>query len=72
MIPVIHLHKIQSTVLLQIFDINGRLVKTLDNGIKQPGEYKCFWKPNNVSSGLYFVQMNYGDHVQTQKLILLK
>ena len=69
---IIYSIPVQSTVLLQIFDINGRLVKTLDNGIKQPGEYKCFWNPTNVSSGLYFVQMNYGDHVQTQKLILLK
>ena len=69
---IIYSITVQSTVLLQIFDINGRLVKTLDNGIKQPGEYKCFWNPNNISSGLYFVQMNYEDHVQTQKLILLK
>jgi hypothetical protein len=52
---------------ITIFDITGRLVKSLkaENG-------KAVWDAAGFSSGLYFAQFQAGDKTQTIKLILLK
>jgi hypothetical protein len=57
---------------LRVFDITGRLVETLIDEHINPGEHEINWHAENVSSGLYFVQLQSGNFVQTQKLILLK
>ncbi len=57
---------------LRVFDITGRLVETLNDEHINPGEHEINWHAENVSSGLYFVQLQSGNNVQTQKLILLK
>ena len=57
---------------LQIYDIAGRLVETLVNGITEPGIYTVKWDASGYSSGVYFVQLQTKIFVKTQKLILLK
>ncbi|MBC8215019.1 MAG: T9SS type A sorting domain-containing protein, partial [Candidatus Marinimicrobia bacterium] len=57
---------------LQIYDIAGRLVETLVNGITEPGIYTVKWDASGYSSGVYFVQIQTKKFVKTQKLILLK
>ncbi|MFH1754609.1 MAG: choice-of-anchor C family protein, partial [Candidatus Latescibacterota bacterium] len=47
---------------LAIYDAQGRLVKTLFDGIKTPGNHKEFWdgmdeKGKEVASGVYFVRL---------------
>jgi len=58
--------------LLQVFDLNGRLVETLIDGIISSGEYEIIWNANDKSSGVYFIQLRSGNVVKTQKVILLK
>ena len=60
------------SLLLRVYDITGRLVATLIDEHINPGEHEINWHAENVSSGLYFVQLQSGNNVQTQKLILLK
>ena len=57
---------------LSVFDVRGREVDLLINEIKSPGSYKLKWNGENFSSGVYFVNMRIGNHVKTQKIILLK
>ncbi len=65
-------------VKLSIYNINGRLVKTLVNDIFKPGEYTSIWRGldghgNPVSSGIYFAALEVnGKRIQTRKLVLLK
>ncbi len=59
-------------VTLTIFDINGREVSRLVEETQTAGEYELFWDANHVSSGVYFCRLVQGNHVSTQKLILLK
>ena len=42
---------------IQIFDLNGRLVKDL-SGIYNSGNSRLSWDAKNVSSGLYIVSFN--------------
>jgi M6 family metalloprotease-like protein len=57
---------------LHIYDITGRVVKTLVDEQLQPGEYEVMWDATNVASGVYFYRLHAGDRQITRKLVLLK
>jgi subtilisin family serine protease len=64
-------------VSLKIYDVQGRLVKTLFDGTKDPGIHTFVWEGRNnrghrVSSGIYFYRMEADEVIQTRKMILLK
>ncbi len=58
--------------LLQVYDLTGRLVETLIDEFLTPGEHEITWNAGHLPSGIYFVQLQNGDQMETQKLILLK
>ena len=58
--------------LLQIFDITGRVVKTLVDDFVQPGAHETQWDASDQASGVYFVWLESGTVVQTQKIVLVK
>ena len=62
---------------LKIFDVNGRLIKTLISGELSAGGYSENWNGSDfsgkpVSSGIYFIQLKSGDYHKSIKCILLK
>ena len=64
-------------VTLKIYDLRGRLVRSLFDELRQPGSFSVFWdgKDNvghQVSSGVYLYRMQARDFVQTRKMVLLK
>ena len=64
-------------VILNIYDIRGKLVNTLVDEIKESGVYSVFWdgkesKGRYVASGVYFFRIEAGNFVQTRKMVLLK
>jgi hypothetical protein len=59
-------------VSLKIYDILGREVETLVNGVKEPGSYVIKWNAINRPSGVYFCRMTAGQFVKTMKLLLVK
>ena len=61
-----------SKVTLKIYDILGREVKTLVNTEQAPGQYTVTFDAQNLSSGVYFYQINAGSFTATKKLMLLK
>lgn len=48
-------------VTLQVYDILGRSVRTIDLGLQQAGEQNTVFEANNLSSGVYMyrVQVEY-------------
>lgn len=67
----------QNDVKINIYDINGRLIKTLEENDAFPGEHNVIWDGTNtkgerVSSGTYLYQLNAGSTVENKKMILLK
>ncbi|MCX5800228.1 MAG: T9SS type A sorting domain-containing protein [Candidatus Eisenbacteria bacterium] len=62
-------------LILRIYDVGGRLVRTLlDEGLS-PGSYSAFWagtdeQGNSVSSGVYFLRLEAGQQAVTKKVIL--
>ena len=59
-------------VKLSVYDINGRLVQTLVNELKNAGYHSVEWNSKNKSSGIYFYRINAGDFTATGKCLLLK
>ena len=63
---------INSEVILEVFNINGKLINTLYSGLKTTGNHTIEWNAESFPSGVYFVKLNAGKFIQTQKLILVK
>ena len=59
-------------VLLEVYDISGRLIKELQNYNMQAGYHSIVWNATMYSSGIYFVRLHAGDYISTQKLMLIK
>ena len=59
-----------SFITMNVFDINGKLITTLVNGVQTAGDHNVKWNAENTSTGVYFVKLMQGTNtVQTIKLI---
>lgn len=59
-------------VLLNLYDLTGKLVRTIENGTRSTGTYETGLSTNDLTSGIYFVTLSAGKYKQTQKLVLTK
>jgi len=69
-------------VTVKIYDVDGRLVRTLSIGQKPAGIYDtkglaAYWNGRNdtgekVSSGLYFYKLSAGQFAQVKRMVILK
>lgn len=59
-------------VTLKVFDILGNEVAELVNGQKEAGTYTIKFDASNLTSGIYFYQIQAGKYSETRKLILQK
>ncbi len=59
-------------VSLKVYDVLGRLVKTLVNGVKSPGSYEVRFNGSQLASGVYFYRLAAGGHVIIRKMLLMK
>lgn len=61
-----------SHVKLMIYDVIGKQITKLVDEIKTGGSYSIDFNASNLSSGVYYYQIQTDDFVSTKKLILLK
>ncbi|RPI19420.1 MAG: T9SS C-terminal target domain-containing protein [Ignavibacteriae bacterium] len=61
-----------SLVVLKIFDVIGREIKTLVNEYLSPGTYKVEFDALSYPSGVYYYRIISENYSETKKLILLK
>lgn len=59
-------------VRLTVYDLLGRAVRTIVDGIRTSGEHWASFDGTNLPSGIYFYSLECGGHVLTRALILLK
>ena len=67
----------QSFVEITIYDMLGKKVRTIVNEKQNPGHKSILWNAKDdygtsVSAGLYIYQVQAGNFIQTNKMILLK
>jgi len=68
---------IDGKVTIKIFDIMGREVESLADGIQTSGVHSVIWKGTNMignesASGIYFYNIRYNGKSITKKLVLLR
>ncbi|MFQ6616381.1 MAG: redoxin domain-containing protein [Fidelibacterota bacterium] len=62
-----------STITLDIFDLSGRHVITLERAVTRgPGLHQVQWRPVAQGSGIYLVRLEASDAVVTRKVLLVK
>jgi len=59
-------------VSLKIFDMLGREVATLIDGLNTKGSHQVVWNGINEASGIYFCKIRFGEQSLTKKLLLIK
>ena len=62
---------------LDLYDVSGRVVKTLVNGSLPPGPHAEVWDGHDndgraVATGVYFAHVRSGNHTAIKQLVLLK
>ena len=59
-------------VKVNIADIAGSMVKTVHEGYEGIGKHHLSWDPDKLSSGTYFVTLEFENSSLTKKVVLLK
>jgi FlgD Ig-like domain len=67
----------ESRVTLRIYDVSGRVVRTLVNEVLPRERHEVRWaatddRGRQVASGIYFYRLQAGGYVATKKLVMLK
>ncbi len=67
----------ESLVEAAVYDVRGRLVRTLVHQVQPAGMHKVVWEGKDqagrqVASGLYFCRMKTGDYTAVKKMLLMK
>lgn len=67
----------KSNVKLRIYDVSGKLIRTLMDGEMGPDFYETFWDGTDeggrkLSSGVYFCRLTAGSSTITKKMVLIK
>ncbi len=66
-----------AAVELQVYDLAGRLVRTLSEGQETAGAHECLWQGRDdqgraVAAGVYVYRLRAGDEVETRRMVLAK
>ena len=62
----------KSNVTIKVFDILGRLVKTIVNETKDAGYYTVTFDGTGLASGVYFYHIEAGNFNASKKMVLVK
>jgi len=61
-----------SDVTIEIYDLLGRKIETLNDNYQQAGRNQIIWNADDRTSGMYFYKIQVGRENLTEKLLLLK
>jgi len=59
-------------VILKVFNLQGQLVETLINGLRDAGSYNVTFDASALSSGIYLYQLTAGQNTASGKMVLVK
>tara|TARA_Y100001968_G_scaffold315479_1_gene342123 strand:- start:334 stop:900 length:567 start_codon:yes stop_codon:yes gene_type:complete len=59
-------------VNVAIYDVNGRMIETLANGFVNAGNYSIDWNAKSQPSGMYFLKVQFGNEIKSEKIMLVK
>ena len=57
---------------LRVYDLLGRVVATLVDGVLPAGRYTAKWSAGTAASGVYLLRLSAGDFRATRKMVLMR
>ena len=63
---------VRSQVRVTVYDVMGRMVAELYNGVRESGRYSQVWNASDLASGMYLVKIDNDRFTATRKMLLLK
>jgi len=63
---------VTGNVSLSVYDLSGREVARLADGVKPAGTHEAVWVADGVASGMYVVALNAGGVMLREKVVLVK
>jgi FlgD Ig-like domain len=68
---------VKQMVTLSVFDVTGRLIRTLVNEYNDPGFHAARWDGKDgrgvpAASGIYFSRLQAGSYTETRRMVLLR
>lgn len=68
---------VRSRVIVRVFDVSGKLMRTLIDGDRGPGVHAMEWDGRDsrgaaVASGIYFYRLQAGSYDETKRMVLLR
>lgn len=62
----------QSLIGINVFDVQGRLIRELENRVFPAGSHQVMFDGSDLASGIYFARLTQGVRAQTLKMVLMK
>jgi len=62
----------KESVTVKLVDMTGRVIAILADGPFEKGKNEIEWNANEISPGIYFMTLEAGDILQTEKIIIAK
>jgi len=62
----------EDNINLSVFDLSGKLVKTIVNGSIAPGSYQFDFDASEQPSGIYIYKLTTSNYEQSRKMVLIK
>ena len=64
----------EGRVTIRVYDTSGRVVRTLDLGVKPPGRHIAYWdgRGREVGSGVYIYSLRTGDFFSDRRMAVVK
>jgi len=62
----------RSNVIIKVYDILGREIKTLVDGDQDVGDHKVVFNSSALPSGIYIYKLKTGNFVLSKKILLVK
>ena len=59
-------------VTMNVYDVNGKLIDSIVNTYQVSGKHSIIWQPNNISSGMYYINLVQGMNIDKMKIMYIK
>ena len=57
---------------INVMNLQGKIIENLESSFKTKGEYSITWSPNNISSGVYLLNISTSNKSASHKLMFIK
>ena len=62
----------ESRVQISLYDVTGKRIKILADGIKSQGNYRIEFDGSDLTNGVYYYQLKTGEYTSVKKMALIK